>query len=117
MKISPKELFPTQSVNSIEENKIMFFMECLKTKKEVPIIKVLQFDGNYYIMEGHHLMLALNRLGISETDIKIISPPENTFWSIRENIIENLRGIGLTTLYDFEVIGNFSYSRYPCWYK
>lgn len=117
MQISPKDLFPTQSVNSIEENEIIFLMECLKNKNEVPIIKVLQFDGDYYIIEGHHLMLALNRLEIGEIDVQVISPPPNTFWGIRENIIENLGAIGLTALYDFEAIGNFSFSKYPCWYK
>ena len=109
MKLSPKELFPTQSANSIQESKILFFMECLRNNVEVPQINVIRFEDDYYIIAGHHLMLALNRLAINETDVEVITPGEETFWGIRDNIIESLKAIGQTALYDYEAIGAFTY--------
>lgn len=117
MKISPTELFPTQSISSIRENKILFFMECLRNNVEVPLIKAIKFEDDYYIITGHHLMLALNRLTINEIDVEVITPGERTFWGIRENIIDTLKAIGQTALYDYEAIGAFAYKKYPSWYK
>lgn len=117
MKISPNELFPTQSISSIQENRILFFMECLKNNVEISPINVIKFEDEYYIIAGHHLMLAMNRLAINEIDVEVITPKEGTFWGMRENIIETLKAIGQTTLYDYEAIGAFAYKRYPSWYK
>lgn len=115
--ISPKKLYPTESLFSIEEKKIEFYMECFKERIETEDIKVFLYDENYYIIEGHHKMLAANRMQLSEIVIDVIEIPTNSFWSKQENIISNLKAIGMTALYDFEAVGGFTYDKYPNCYR
>ena len=115
--ISPKKLYPTESLFSIEESKIQFYMECFKEKIKTEDIKVFWYDEDYYIIEGHHKMLAANRVQLSEILVNVIEIPTNSFWSKPENIISDLKAVGMTTLYDFEAVGGFSYDKYPDSYR
>ena len=114
--ISPRKLYPTESLFSIEENKILFYMECFKENIVTEDIKVFLFNGNYYILKGHHKMLAANRMQMSDIAVDVVDIPANTFWSKQENISDNFRAIGMTALYDFEAVGGFVYDDYPSYY-
>lgn len=114
--ISPKKLYPTESLFSIEENKILFYMECFKENIVTEDIKAFLFGGNYYILKGHHKMLAANRIQLSEIAVNVIDISTNTFWGKQENIVDNFRAIGMTALYDFEAAGGFVYDNYPSYY-
>ena len=114
--ISPKKLYPTESLFSIEEKKVLFYMECFKENLVTEDIKVFLFDGNYHIMKGHHKMLAANRMQLSEIAVEVVDIPANTFWGKQENIVANFKAIGMTALYDFEAVGGFGYDNYPRYY-
>lgn len=114
--ISPKKLYPTKSLFTIEEKKILFYMECFKENIVTEDIKAFLFDGNYYILEGHHKMLAANRMQMSVIAVDVVDIPTNTFWSEEENIAENFRAMGMNALYDYEAVGGFVYDDYPSYY-
>ena len=115
--ISPKELYPTESLFTIEENRIKFHMKCFKDNIETEEIKVFLFDGDYYILEGHHKMLAANRLQLLEIPVNVVDISEYNYWSQRENVIANSKALGMTALYDFEAVGGFLYDKYPRYYN
>lgn len=117
MKISPQKLYPTESLFSIEEKKILFFMECLKNDIEFPVIKVFVYDGNYFIFDGHHRMLAANRLGLPQIDVEVVTLSDGSYGAQEENVVDGLSAVGLTGLYDFEAVGGFMYDMYPTCYK
>lgn len=114
--ISPKKLYPTENLFSIEENKIKFYMECFKENVEIEDIEVFCFDGDYYILKGHHKMLAANRLQLFEISVNVVDILQYNYWRQQENIIANSKALGLTTLYDFEAAGGFLYDKYPKYY-
>lgn len=114
--VLPKTLYPTESLFSIKENKILFYMKCLKENIVTENIEVFLFKGNYHILEGHHKMLAANRMQLAEIVVDVIDIPTDTFWSKQENIIDNFKEIGMTALYDFEAVGGFVYDNYPNYY-
>ncbi len=60
-----------------------------------------------YLLDGSYEMLAANILN-KNMDVEIIDRTDITFWKIDENIEETLQAIGISTLYDFEVIGGFT---------
>lgn len=70
-------------------------MECYKENIATEDIKVFLFNGNYYILEGHHKMLAANRMQMLNIAVDVVDIPANTFWSKQENIIDNFRTIGM----------------------
>lgn len=115
--VSPRELYPTESLYSIEESRILFYMECFKENIETEKIKAFLFKDNYYILKGHHKMLAANRLGLQEISVEIAEKTEHSFWNDEKNVIDNLKAIGLSTLYDFEAVGGFTYDKYPDCYR
>ena len=115
--ISPKELSPTESLFSIEENRIIFHMECFKENIETEDIIVFLFDGDYYILEGHHKMLAANRLQVLEIPVNVVNISEHNYWVQQENVIANAKALGMTALYDFETVGGFMYDKYPRYYS
>lgn len=115
--ISPKELYPTESFVFIKNDILQKYYNEYKRGERLEKPIVFLFDGNYYILRGHHLVLAaimanVEQLIVIVQDVKLI-----TFWKERTNIISTLKSIGMSTLYDFETIGNFEYKSYPNYYK
>lgn len=117
MRISPKKLYPTESLSSIKEDVIRFFMECYKNNIGVPAVVVLMYDGDYYIIDGHQRMLAANRLKLNQIDVEQVQLSSSPFWSNEENILYHLKAVGRSTLYDFEAVGDFTYEKYPSYYS
>ena len=115
--VSPRKLYPTVSLTSIEENKILFYVECIKDGIMIEGIEAFLFKDNYFILRGHHKMLAANRLQLPEVLVDIVELPHNTIWDDSNNIIENIRAIGMTALYDFEAVGGFTYEDYSFFYN
>ena len=115
--ISPKKLYPTESLSMIKENKIQFYMNCFQNNIKTEDIEVFYFDNKYYILNGHHKMLAANRMHLPEVPIKVVDLSKISFWRENKNIIRNFEAIGMTALYDFEAVGGFHFEDYPDWYK
>lgn len=80
------------------------------------LIQVIEYKGYMYILEGNYEMLAANILGKEKVEIEIVESKELPFWGKEENILSNIEAINISTLYDFEAVGEFSYDDYPPYY-
>lgn len=116
MKIRPNELYPTESISSISEDTIRYFLKCYKDQVPVDPIYVYKLANHYYIVEGHHRMLAANRLGLAMIDVEYTTLNTGV-WRNDEEVKQLLLAVGVNTLYDFEALGGFTYSDYPEFYK
>lgn len=115
--ISPKELYPTESLASIKNDTLQFYVESYTKGEEVESPFVFYFYGNYYIFKGHHIVLAAILAREEKIKAEVIDVKNISFWKEEENIKSTLKSIGKSTLYDFETIGNFTYNSYPHYYE
>ncbi len=115
--VSPKRLYPTVSLMSIYEDKIKRYMKYFSEKVCTENIVVFALDNDYFILAGHHKMLAANRLQLSEIPVEIVNMPPDQSPVMQDEIIDSVKTIGMTALYDFEAVGGFSYERYPEYYR
>lgn len=115
--IDPRFLYPTVTLESIENNNIRFFMEKYNNEEDVMPIAVVLFDGEYYIVDGHHRMLASIIAGKKEVKVISLEKDDLPKWWTEKTFIETLECVGMRTIYDFEAIGNFDYLKIPKYYK
>jgi|GEM_PF-2689030 len=115
--ISPKEMYPTKKIISIDNTIIESCVHEYKSKKEMEKPIVFLFDGNYYILKGHHLMLSASLAGAKMIKVDVIEEAKYPFIKDEEDFKATLENVGLSTLYDFEGIGNFKYEKYPHYYE
>lgn len=116
--ISPRELYPTESFVFIRNDELQFYIKEFKMNKEHMVKPlVFYFENNYYILKGHHVVLAAAMINIEELVVEVVDRTQLSFWENDDNVKETLKSIGLSTLYDFETIGGFTYQSYPDYYK
>lgn len=115
-KINPKKLFPTVTLESISNDNINFFIDKFCKNETVLPIMVYQYDAHYYIIDGHHRMLASIISKKSEIDVIVLENDELPNWCERNLFESTLNSLGMRTIYDFEAIGDFSYDEYPPFY-
>lgn len=115
-KINPKKLFPTVTLESISNDNIHFFINKFMKDEDVLPIMVYQYDDHYFIIDGHHRMLASVISNKSEVEVMVLEKDELPDWC-ESNIFEStLNSLGMRTIYDFEAIGDFSYVEHPKFY-
>ena len=117
MLISPQKLYPTESLVFIKNDRLQFYIDEYKKGANLEKPVVFLFDNNYYILKGHHLVLAAAMAQVTEICVEVEDYKQYLLWSDEETIKENLRSIGMSTLYDYETIGGFTYETYPEYYK
>lgn len=117
MLIAPQELYPTESFATIKNDILQVYIKQYENGNIVDKPLVFLFDNNYYILKGHHLVLAAIMSRVKELCVEVVDNKEYSFWNSEENIKENLKSVGMRTLYDFETIGGFTYQTYPLYYK
>lgn len=115
--ISPQKLYPTESLVFIKNDLLQILINEYKEGKILERPLIFQYDGLYYIYKGHHLVLAAIMAEINEITVEIVELKELSFWSKEENIRATLQSVGMSTLFDFEAIGNFTYQTYPEYYR
>ena len=116
--ISPRELYPTEIFVFIRDDELQFYIKEFKMNKEHMVKPlVFYFENNYYILKGHHVVLAAAMINIEELVVEVVDRTQLSFWENDDNVKETLKSIGLSTLYDFETIGGFTYQSYPDYYK
>ena len=115
--ISPQKLYPTESLVFIKNDRLQFYIGKYKSGASLEKPVVFLFDNNYYILKGHHLVLAAIMAQVTEICVEVEDHMQYSLWSDEETIKENLRSIGMSTLYDYEAIGGFTYETYPQYYK
>lgn len=117
IEISPKKLYPMISFVEISPYRLEEAKSNLINNKDI-VIKAIEFEGDMYILEGHHVMLAANILEYGSIKVQVINcTKELNIWANKESIKEQISSISVSTLYDFEGVGNFKYERYPKCYR
>ena len=114
--VPPNKLYPTESIASIDPAKLNYYVSMIKEGKNFDGIFVILYDGLYFIVKGHHLMLAYSLLQANEISVHLVSMQDLLFFSEGKNLEHTLKAVGISALYDFEAIGNFIYEEYPKYY-
>lgn len=115
--ISPKELYPTESLESIKNENLKTYVERYRNDEKIEKPTVFSFYGNYYILYGHDKVLAAIIAGEGTIEAKEVDINGLSFWKEEANVKDTLKSLGKSTLHDFETIGNFTYNSYPCFYE
>lgn len=111
--IEPHKLYPLTSLSAIAPNTLREMLETMRENEEYYPIKVINYKGNWCVYEGIYAMLAANILKKETIPAQIIERESLPFWKDDCNVMETMRNIGKSGLYDFEAIGNFTYEKYP----
>jgi len=96
-KVETARLIPTQS--RIYADELKGRIHELKRGLAEPIV-VIKKDSRYYLVDGHHRVVAAAKLGIKELDAYIIEVPED----IELGIEKLVRKKGLKSVRDIEII-------------
>lgn len=115
--VSPRILYPMVTIESINPDTLDSVVQEIKKGADIPVIEVVDFRGYYIILEGTYEMLAANIIVKPQVNIEIISLSQQRNWISEEDLIEQLKAVGMNALYDFEALGGFEYSEYPVFYK
>lgn len=115
-KMNPKCLYPTETLESIQNDTILFYVDKIKKNEPIMPIMVYRYEGYYFIIEGHHRMLASVVCGAEEIDTVELKKNELPEWCDDSSFTETINGVGMRTVYDFEAVGNFCYEEYPKYY-
>lgn len=114
--VSPKDLFPTETLSSIRDEGIQGYLKLFQDNKEVNPVKIFFFEGEYYILDGHHRVLAAIINKRDSIKAEIIKEEQLPRW-YRGNLMKKLlKEVGMSTIYDFEGIAGFNYKNYPKYY-
>ncbi|AAB89984.1 MULTISPECIES: CBS domain-containing protein [Archaeoglobus] len=96
-KVETARLIPTQS--RIYADELKGRIHELKRGLAEPIV-VIKKDSRYYLVDGHHRVVAAAKLGVKELDAYIIEVPED----IELGIEKLVRKKGLKSVRDIEII-------------
>lgn len=117
IKMEPNKLYPLSAIASVEPKILQRMVKLLAENADIYSIKSFVYKGNMYMIDGNYEMLAANILNKKSVDVEIVERKDIPFWNIDKNLEENLQAIGISTLYDFETVGGFTYDKYPAEYK
>ena len=70
----PYDLQPTHSP-TLSKAKMNALSDDLKTNGIREPIKCVEFDGQLYVVDGHHRLLIAKRLGLTEVPVEIVELP------------------------------------------
>ncbi len=116
IQMKPNKLYPLVTIASIDPETLKKTVESLADNKDTQAIKAINYNGKMFILEGNYELLAANILNKESVDVEIIDRNNIPFWNIDENLEDTLQAVGISTLYDFEAIGGFTYDEYPAEY-
>lgn len=112
--ISPKSLYPTQSIRCINYKFVKEKTDDFSCQKN-PIV-IMPIDGYHYIIDGHHRALA----AIGKTDYVKAFLCDNDNYPLmcdKENLLSEIQSVCLSSLYDYEDVGGFTFASYPKLYS
>lgn len=115
--VKPNDLYPVVTLESFDPQILDKVVEDMKKGIKVAPVKVIRYEGHYFVLEGNYEMLAANIMKEQGIEIEIVNRLDLNFWNKEENIKSQLKAVGMNALYDFESIGRFTYSEYPSLYK
>ena len=73
-KTNPFDLQPTHS-STLSKNKMNALMDDIKVNGIQNPIKYVEYNGQMYVVDGHHRLLAAKRLGLTEVPIEKVDLP------------------------------------------
>ena len=105
--LNPKSVYPTQRIRNIN----MDIVNDLRGVDKEPISIVL-FEDYHYVIDGHHRLLAALLDG--DSIIKARVAEKDLYPILKGNLLaEEIKYVGLSSLYDYEDCANFRYKSYP----
>ena len=111
------KLYPTESLVFIEPESIKRIATMIKADGTDTEIIVFLFESHYYIFKGHDQLMAAAFLQASKVRVFLVDYKELPFFCDEKNIKSTLKSIGMSTIFDFEGIGGFTYPEYPEYYR
>ena len=109
--LSPKSLFPTAKHSQLRMPVVNEYRLKLENNEPINPIKVVYHEGYFYILHGHHKVIASLIQGCDFIEAEFIHLHD--FSQLKEEVSH----AGLSTLHDYEEVGNFRYKSYPNLYK
>ena len=73
-KTNPFDLQPTHS-QTLSKNKMNALMDDIKINGIQEPIKYVEYNGQMYVVDGHHRLLAAKKLGLTEITVKKVDLP------------------------------------------
>lgn len=117
VQMPPNELYPLTMLTSINPYTLKRTVEYFKEGMDIDSIKGIEYKGDIYILDGYYEMLAANILKKDMITVELVDRSSLPFWNNDKNVEETLEVVGISTLYDFEGIGNFTYDTHPDGYR
>ena len=113
--LSPHSLYPLQSVRNLNQATIDF---CVHTRSySFNPIAIVPYLGYHYIVDGHNRMIAATLNNEKIINVCLFNPKLFPFFTNPDNVQRELSSLSISTLYDFEDLGNFRYASYPKTYS
>ena len=108
--LSPKVLYPTISLNSINNN---YDDETIDIDKQQGIIFISVYDGYNYIVSGHKYWLSAIVEERTLLEVTLVNFDEDSLCISYDDFTKKINDINRNHLEEFEKIGNFKYLSYP----
>lgn len=112
--ISPRSLYPTEKIRNINMERVEKF-RYQSLEKEEPVI-VICFENFHYLINGHHKVLAALLDKRQFIRVETVNYTKQPFYKSSDNLINELKHVGKSTLYDYEDAAGFRYKSYPKYY-
>lgn len=89
-------LVPTQRVRELSDNRINYYKDKIEQGLKIELIDVVYKDGIYYLIDGHHRLVAYNDLGITHLECNLVEG--------------NVDILDISSLYDWEDLMGIKYT-------
>lgn len=96
--LSPKRLYPTKAIKNIDSE----YVKEIQDKAFEKEIDVMLYDGNYYIVDGHHRVCASLQRNMGLVGVRIVNVDNNDLVSNKEEIYR-----------DWEDFNSMKFAAYP----
>lgn len=111
------KLYPTESIFSIDSEKIKKLTNVLDADGSNTEVVAIIYGGYYFIVQGHEQVAAASYLGAKQVMVYLMDYRKHSFYSKESNIESTLSSLGMTAIYDYEAICGITFSEYPSYYK
>ena len=114
--ISPKSLYPTTDIKKISNDALNEYIMDIAEDRPIVPVSIAVLNGYHFVLDGHHRVLASLMRAQSFVNCKLADKSDSLLLDNEENMLNQLKAIGLGTLKDYEAKVNFKYASYPAEY-
>jgi len=109
--MAPTSLYPFAWDRDIDEEALNTFSSMKEHLNSV--VSIVVFDGYHFIVTGYHPVLAAIKNKESFINVELIDTEKNPFFKQEENVVATLEKSGISSVHDYESMGDFRYMSYP----